>query len=130
MHRTRVEMQQFEDVIAQPKFHISIYPSKGRQVKGIPYSSSYQLNVDSTVWAKISSVILWNIWIDRCKNVFQQIKQNLVHCVKEIWSMLISILKGQYEDHFLKQQSFKAKWKDLFVFVERKDKMVWQYVPL
>ena len=43
--------------------------------------------------------------------------------------MLISILKGQYEDHFLKQQSFKGKWKDLFVFVERNDKMVWQYVP-
>ena len=57
-------------------------------------------------------------------------------CVKEIWLMRISILKGQYaafigkgDTIFLKQQSFKGKWKDLFVFVERNDKMVWQYVP-
>ena len=49
--------------------------------------------------------------------------------------MLISILKGQYDSFignedtiFLKQQSFKGEWKDLFVFVERNDKMVWQYV--
>ena len=76
-------------------------------------------------------------WIDRCKKVFQQIKQNLVHCVKEIWLMLISILKGQYDSFmgnenmiFLKQQSRKGKWKDLLVFVERNDKMDWQYVPL
>ena len=110
--------------------------TRGRQVKDIPYSSSNRLNVDATVWATISSVVLWNIWIDRCKNVFQQIKQNLVHCVKEIWSMLISILKGQYDSFtgnedmiFLKQQSFKGKWKDLLVFVERNDKMEWQYVP-
>ena len=110
--------------------------TRGRQVKDIPYSSSNQLNVDSTVWATISLVILRNIWIDRCKNVFRQIKQNHVHCVKEIWSMLISILKGQYDSFtgnedtiFLKQQSFKSKWKDLFVSVERNDKMVWQYVP-
>ena len=50
--------------------------------------------------------------------------------------MVISILKGQYDSFigndyaiFLKQQSFKGKWKDLFVFVERNDRMVWQYVP-
>ena len=50
--------------------------------------------------------------------------------------MLMSILKGQYDSFtgnevtiFLKQQSFKGKWKDLFVFVERNDKMVWRYVP-
>ena len=92
--------------------------------------------MDDTIWATISSVVLSNIWIDRCKNVFRQIKQNHVHCVKEIWSMLISILKGQYDSFtgnedtiFLKQQSFKSKWKDLFVSVERNDKMVWQYVP-
>ena len=45
--------------------------------------------------------------------------------------MLISILKcqsdsfnGNEDTIFLKQQSFKGKWKDLFVFVERNDKMV------
>ena len=50
--------------------------------------------------------------------------------------MLISILKGHYDPFignedtvFQKQQSFKGKWKDLFVFVERNDKIVWQYVP-
>ena len=68
--------------------------TRGRQVKDIPYSSPNRLNVDATVWATISSVVLWNIWIGRCQNVFQQIKQNHVHCVKEIWSMLISMLKG------------------------------------
>ena len=58
--------------------------TKGRQVKDISYSSSNLLNVDAIVWATISSVVLWNIWIDRYKNLFQQIKQNLAHCVKEI----------------------------------------------
>ena len=45
----------------------------------------------------------------------------------EILSMLISILKGQYDSFmgnkgmiFLKQQFFNGKWKDLLVFVERK----------
>ena len=43
--------------------------TRGRQVKDVPYSSSNRLNVDVTVWATISSVVQWNIWIDRCKNV-------------------------------------------------------------
>ena len=50
--------------------------------------------------------------------------------------MFISILKSQYDSFignqdiiFLKQQSFKGKWKDLFVFVGRNDKMDWLYVP-
>ena len=80
--------------------------------------------MDATLWAMIALVVLWNIWIVRCKNEFKQIKENLVHCVKENWSMLISIIKGQYDSFtgneetiFLKQQSFKGKWKDLFVFV-------------
>ena len=58
------------------------------------------------------------------------------HCVKEIWLMLISILKGQYDSVtgnediiFLKQPPVKGKWKDWLVFVERNDKMEWQYVP-
>ena len=57
------------------------------------------------------------------------------YCVKEIWSMLISILKGQNDSFtsiedmiFFKQQSFVGKSKDLFVFVERNDKMDWQFV--
>ena len=29
----------------------------------------------------------------------------------------------------MKQQSFKGKWKDLLVFMERNDKMEWKYVP-
>ena len=84
----------------------------------------------------ILSVVLWNIWIDQCKNLFQQVKHNLVHCMMEIWSMLISIIKGQYDSFngnedmiILKQESFKGKWKDLFIFVERNDKMDWQCVP-
>ena len=96
----------------------------------LKWTRENRLNVDAIVWATISSVVLWNIWICQCQNVFQQIRQNLVHCVKEIWSMLISILKGQYDSFtgtedmiFLKQQSFKGEWKDLLVFVERNDKM-------
>ena len=54
----------------------------GRKVKDVAYLGSNRLNVDATVWTTISSVVLWNIWIDRCKNAFQLIKLNLVHCVK------------------------------------------------
>ena len=57
--------------------------TRGRQVKEVPYLGSNRMNVDAIVWATISSMILWNIWIAGCKNVFQQIKQNHVHCVKE-----------------------------------------------
>ena len=35
--------------------------TRGRQVKDIPYPSSNRLNVDATIWAMISSVVLWNI---------------------------------------------------------------------
>ena len=41
--------------------------TRGRIIKDMPYSSSNRLNVDATVWATISSVVLWNIWIDRCR---------------------------------------------------------------
>ena len=51
--------------------------------------------------------------------------------------MLMSILKGQYDSFtgnevtiFLKQQSFKGKWKDLFVFMVRNDKMFGNMYPL
>ena len=66
-----------------------ILQTRGRQVKDVPYSGSNRLNVDAIVWATIPSVILWNIWTARCKNMFQQIKYNLVHCVKESWLMLL-----------------------------------------
>ena len=56
----------------------------GRKVKDVAYLGSNRLNVDATVWTTISSVVLWNIWIDRCKIVFQEVKQNPVHFVKEI----------------------------------------------
>ena len=72
--------------------------------------------------------------LGRRKNVFQQIKQNPAHCVKESW--LISILKDQYDSFtgnedtiFLKQRSFKCKWKDLFLFVETNDFAILPIVP-
>ena len=81
------------------------------------------MNVDVIVWATISFVILWNIWIVRCKSVFEQIKQNIAHYVKDSWSMLLSILKGQYdsftcnEDTIFLKRFIKGKRKDLLGFV-------------
>ena len=46
--------------------------TRGRQVQDVPYLGSNLLNVNATIWAMISLVILWNIWIARCKNVFQR----------------------------------------------------------
>ena len=96
----------------------------------------FKLIVRNKVWSTISSFVVWVLWKARCKCVFQEVKQNVVELVRDIWFMLIHTLRGQYkaiigeiEVVFRKQQHFREFWKKAMVFISFGERIKWGYAP-
>ena len=63
-----------------------------------PFSHQEEMEGCILLWELLSSTTMWVIWKYRCVKVFDNKTTAPVEAIKEIWSIIIHTLKGQYDN--------------------------------
>ena len=112
--------------------HNALHLVKTCENWGVSYTKTIRC-LEETIrcWSGLpQSLVVWVLWKARCKCVFQKVKQNVVESIKEIWLMLLHILRGQYEGItgqsdvvIRKQQQFQEIWKKAKAFISFRERI-------